>query len=158
MHSSNHLWLRGVFQHQLGGRQLFSLSTWWLLGVVPHLPSGRQVVRCVFQSMFLLNPLTKLSLHVLDINFILVYSVLDKCIIQQGWRLLLIFEFLFALTFLLFGRCKMFLFLMQKCGVGLFNLVLEKLKNSWFLVSMVSFVIFQSVPFFKGISERLGKT
>jgi hypothetical protein len=67
------------------------------------------------------------------------------------------FSFFFVLTFLLFGRCMMFLFLMQKGGFKFFNLDLAQLKNSSFLMLMVSFVIFQSVPFFKGIGERMGR-
>jgi hypothetical protein len=46
---------------------------------------------------------------------------------------------------------------MQRCGFELFDLDLAQLKSSSFSVSMVSFVTFQSVPFFKRISERLGK-
>jgi hypothetical protein len=52
----------------------------------------------------------------------------------------------------------MFVFLMQKHRIGLFNLNLAQLKSSSFSMSMVSFVTFQSVPFFKGINERFGKT
>jgi hypothetical protein len=66
-------------------------------------------------------------------------------------------SFFFALTFLPFGRCMMFLFLMQRGGFKLFDLNLAQLKNSSFLVSMVSFVTFQNVPFFKGLDEGLGK-
>ncbi len=51
----------------------------------------------------------------------------------------------------------MFLFLMQRGGFKLFDLNLAQLKNSSFLVSMVSFVTFQNVPFFKGLDEGLGK-
>jgi hypothetical protein len=46
---------------------------------------------------------------------------------------------------------------MQRGGFKLFDLNLAQLKNSSFLVSMVSFVTFQSVPFFKGLDEGLGK-
>jgi hypothetical protein len=56
-----------------------------------------------------------------------------------------------------FCRCMMFFFLMQRHRFGLFYLDLVELKSSSFLMSMVSFVIFQSVPFFKGINERLGR-
>jgi len=56
----------------------------------------------------------------------------------------------------LFGRCMMFLFLMQRHGFELFNFNLAQLKGSSFLVSMVSFATFQSVLFFKEIDERLG--
>jgi hypothetical protein len=55
-----------------------------------------------------------------------------------------------------FCRCMMFFFLMQRHRFGLFYLDLVELKSSSFLMSMVSFVIFQSVPF-KGIDKRLGK-
>ncbi len=51
----------------------------------------------------------------------------------------------------------MFIFLMQRGKFRLFDLNLAQLKNSSFVVSMVSFVTFQSVPFFKGIDERLGR-
>jgi hypothetical protein len=51
----------------------------------------------------------------------------------------------------------MFLFLMQRDGFGLFDFDLTQLKKSYFVVLMVSFVIFQSVPIFKGISERMGR-
>jgi hypothetical protein len=51
----------------------------------------------------------------------------------------------------------MFVFLMQRSRLGLFNPDLTQLKSSSFLMSVVPFVIFQSVPFFKGINERLGK-
>jgi hypothetical protein len=46
---------------------------------------------------------------------------------------------------------------MQKDVFGLFNYDLAQLKNSSFLVSMVSIDIFQSVPFFKGIDEKVGR-
>ncbi len=51
----------------------------------------------------------------------------------------------------------MFFFLMQRHRFGLFYLDLAELKSSSFLMSMVSFVTFQSVPFFKGIDKRLGR-
>ncbi len=51
----------------------------------------------------------------------------------------------------------MFFFGMQRCGFGLFDLDLTQLKNSTLSVSTMSFGTFQSVPFFKGINERLGK-
>jgi hypothetical protein len=47
---------------------------------------------------------------------------------------------------------------MQGRKVKLFNLDLAQLKNSSFLVSMVFFVTFQGMPFFKEINERLRKT
>jgi hypothetical protein len=47
---------------------------------------------------------------------------------------------------------------MQRCGFGLSDLNLAQLKSSSFSMSMVSFVTFQSVPFFKGINEKLKKT
>jgi hypothetical protein len=46
---------------------------------------------------------------------------------------------------------------MQRHGFGLFDLDLAQLKSSSLSLSLVSFVIFQSVPFFKVINERLGK-
>jgi hypothetical protein len=46
---------------------------------------------------------------------------------------------------------------MQRCGFGFFDLDLAQLKSSSFLVSMVSFATFQSVPFFEGINKKLGK-
>jgi hypothetical protein len=108
--------------------------------------------------MFVPNSLTKLSFHVLDINFIHVYSLLGKPLVQKGWTPLLILEFLFVLTFFVFCRCMFFLILMQGRKVDLFHLNLAQRKSSSFLVSMVSFVTFQSMPFFKGINERLGKS
>jgi hypothetical protein len=47
---------------------------------------------------------------------------------------------------------------MQGRKVDLFDLNLAQLKKISFLMSMVSFVAFQSMLFFKGINERLGKT
>jgi hypothetical protein len=52
----------------------------------------------------------------------------------------------------------LFFFLMQGRKIELFDLDLAQLKSSSFSMSMVSFVTFQSMPFFKGIGERLGKT
>jgi hypothetical protein len=52
----------------------------------------------------------------------------------------------------------LFLFLMQGRKVKLFDLDLAQLKSSSFSMSIVSFATFQSMPFFKGINERLGKT
>jgi hypothetical protein len=51
----------------------------------------------------------------------------------------------------------MFVFIMQRGGFKFFDLDLTQLKSSSFIVSMASFVNFQSVPFFKGINERLGR-
>jgi hypothetical protein len=51
----------------------------------------------------------------------------------------------------------MFLFLIQRGGFGFFDLDLAQLKSSSFLVSMVSFVTFQSVLFFNRINKILGK-
>jgi hypothetical protein len=50
-----------------------------------------------------------------------------------------------------------FFFLIQKGGFKLFHLNLAQLKNSSFLMLMVSFVTFQNVALFKGIGKRLEK-
>jgi hypothetical protein len=52
------------------------LTIWWPPSALQHQFGGHQVVRFVFRFMFLLNSLTKLSFHVLDINFTYVYSLL----------------------------------------------------------------------------------
>ncbi len=75
---------------------------------------------------------------------------------DKDLKLLLILEFIFVLIFFFLGRCMLFLLLMQGHRIGLFGLDLVQLKSSSFLVSLVFFVTFQSVPFFKGINKKLG--
>jgi len=75
---------------------------------------------------------------------------------NKDLRFLLILEFFLVLIFFYFGRC-MFFYLVHGHRVKLFDLDLVQLKNSSFSMSIVFFVTFQSVPFFKGLVKNWEK-
>jgi hypothetical protein len=136
----------------------FPLLTWWPPSVLLHILNGCQVVIYVFSILFLTEFLIKIILPYFGYQ-------LNSCILCVGltFPMTRMEAFThswisFCLTFLLFGRCMMFIFLMQWRGFKLFDLKLTQLKSSSFSMSMVSFITFQSLPFFKGINKRLGKT
>jgi hypothetical protein len=130
---------------------LFSLSTRWLPNVF-LLGHDMCVSIHDFTELFdkIILPCFGYQLHSCIFYVGLTYLMMRMEASPHSW-------ISFCFNFF-FGRCIMFLSWMQRCGFGLSDLNLAQLKSSSFSVSMVSFVTFQSVPFFKGINEKLGKT